>query len=58
MKKLTKSQRKFLDGIKEQENNQHINASDAKLEELYGTPKRKYYPSVDWDINGQYLKKD
>jgi len=46
MKKLNKSQRKFLDGIKEQENNQHINASDAELEAMYGAPKHKKKPIV------------
>jgi len=56
--KMTKDKKEFLDWTVECDRNQHINASDAKLEELYGTPKRKYYPSVDWDINGQYLKKD
>ena len=55
---MTRDKKEFLDWTVQQDNQVHVNASDAKLEELYGTPKRKYYPSVDWDINGQYLKKD
>ena len=55
--KLNKSQRKFLDSITEQDRQQHINASDAELEELHETPKHRHRPNVDWDrFNNQIPK--
>ena len=50
MKDLTNQQRLFMDWTVIQDNNQHINASDAELEEMYGTPKRGMRrPNVDFD---------
>ena len=57
MKKLNKSQRDFLDMRTKEENQQHLNASDAELEEIYGTPKHRHYPEHDWDLNGNILQK-
>jgi len=57
MKNLTNQQRLFMDWTVIQDNNRHINASDAELEELHRTQKHRHRPEHDWDLNGQHLKK-
>ena len=57
MKNLTNQQRLFMDWTVEQDNKIHINASDAELEELYGTPKHRHRPECDWDRYEQLLPK-
>jgi len=44
---MTKDKQEFLDWTVEQDNKVHINASDAELEEMYGTPKHRHRPNVD-----------
>ena len=54
---MTKDKQEFLDWTVEQDNKVHINASDAELEEMYGTPKHRHRPNVDWDrFNNQIPK--
>ena len=54
---LNNQQRLFMDWTVEQDNKVHINASDAELEEMYGTPKHRHRPNVDWDrFNNQIPK--
>ena len=54
---LNNQQRLFMDWTVEQDNKVHINASDAELEEMYGTPKHRHRPNVDWDRFEQFLPK-
>jgi len=55
---LNNQQRLFLDWTVQKDNQAHINASDAELEEMYGTPKRGMRrPNVDFDrFNNQIQK--
>ena len=55
---MTKDKQEFLDWTVQQDNQAHINASDAELEEMYGTPKRGMRrPNVDFDrFNNQIPK--
>ena len=57
MKNLTNQQRLFMDWTVIQDTNQHINASDAELEALHGTPTHRHRPNVDWDRFEQQIKK-
>ena len=44
---MTKNE--FQQMVLNEENQKRVNASDAQLEEMFGTPKRKHYPEADWD---------
>lgn len=57
MKDLTNQQRLFMDWIVQQDNQQHVNANDAELEEMYGTPKHRNRPMEDWDKYEQSIPK-
>ena len=55
MKILDTRKKEFLEWTVKQDT--HIHASDAELEEMYGTPKHRHGPEHDWELNGQHLKK-